>query len=74
MTSAGLFGRKSDEVVGSTSTYKGYFGFSVFVNRLKNQIVSEGPKKMGSNERKCCRDGLGTKKRSVVSDIVGGFC
>ena len=29
---------------------------------------------MGLNERKCCRDGLGTKKTSVVSDIVGGFC
>ena len=28
---------------------------------------------MGSNERKCCRDGLGAKKWSVVSDIVGGF-
>ena len=28
---------------------------------------------MGSNERKYCRDGLGTKKWSVVSNIVGGF-
>ena len=26
-----------------TLTYKADFGFSVFVNRLKNQIVSEGP-------------------------------
>ena len=29
---------------------------------------------MGSSERKCCRDGLGTKKKwAVVSDMVGGF-
>ena len=28
---------------------------------------------VGSNERKSCRDGLGTNKWSVVSDIVGGF-
>ena len=28
---------------------------------------------VGSNERKCCRDGLETKKWSVVSDIVGEF-
>ena len=43
--------------VGFTSTYEADFGFSVFVNRLKTQRVSEG-----SNERKCCKDGLETKK------------
>ena len=41
-------------------TYKADFGFSVFMKRLKNQKVSEGP--VVPNERKCCRDGLGNKK------------
>ena len=28
---------------------------------------------MGSNERKCFREGLGSKKWAVVSNIVDGF-
>ena len=34
---------KDKKEVSYLLTYKGNFGFSVFVNRLKNQRVSEGP-------------------------------
>ena len=54
------------------STYKADFGFSVFVNRLKNQIVSEGPS--GLKLKEMLQRWFRNKKRSVVSDIVGGFC
>ena len=41
--------------------------------QLKNKRVSEDAYYVIKAYWKCCKDGLGTKKRLVVSDIVGGF-